>query len=205
MQKKVSKIENTEYGQDSVCCEPSKADIQKAVDEKDFESRRFQEDFYELIAEWEAASKPERYERMRKYHAKRIAFFVVNGWDGPIVLNTDEHKIKEGLHRLKAAIFLGWKLWKLTWHDKRRIRQTFPRRKRADNRGAWHSTRKFARSCRESSYCRQGRAVNLTMLRNALWLAFAGALSFAQTMIFGWKRAKSLGRDGGMLRASPFG
>ncbi len=44
---------------------------------------------------------------MRKYHA-RIAFFVVNGWDEPIVLNTDEHKIKEGLHRLKAAIFLGW-------------------------------------------------------------------------------------------------
>lgn len=31
------------------------------------------------------------------------------------------------------------------------------------------------------------------MLRNALWLAFAGTLSFALTMIFGWRRAKSFG------------
>ena len=31
------------------------------------------------------------------------------------------------------------------------------------------------------------------MLRNALWLAFAGGLSFLLTMIFGWKRAKSFG------------
>jgi hypothetical protein len=108
VQKKISEIVNTKYGQDGVCCEPSKADIQKAVNEKDFETRGFQEDINELIAEWESVSVFERYERIRKYHARRVAFFVVNGWHNRIVLNKDQRTIKEGLHRLKAAIFLGW-------------------------------------------------------------------------------------------------
>src|SRR5205809_638791 len=107
MKKKVSEIENTKYGQDDICCEPSKADIQKAVDEKDFETRGFQEHELEIQAQFLALPISERYGWLRTYHAKRIAFFVLNGWDDyPIVLNKDLHTIKEGLHRLKAAIFL---------------------------------------------------------------------------------------------------
>ena len=107
MKKKVSEIFNTPYGQDNVSCEPSKQDIQKAIDEEDFETRGFQEHEPELKAEFKVLNVPERYEWLRKYHAKRIAFFAVNGWDGhPIVLNEDQHTIKEGLHRLKAAIHL---------------------------------------------------------------------------------------------------
>jgi hypothetical protein len=44
----------------------------------------------------------------KKYHAKRIAFYVVNGWQDGIVLNEDKKTVKDGLHRLKATIFLGW-------------------------------------------------------------------------------------------------
>jgi ParB-like nuclease domain len=36
-----------------------------------------------------------------------IAYFVVNGWSDPIILNHDERTIIDGLHRLKAAMYLG--------------------------------------------------------------------------------------------------
>jgi heterodisulfide reductase subunit B len=58
-------------------------------------------------AEYLALNVPERYEWIKKYHAKRIAFHVVIGWHERIVLNEDKKTIKDGLHRLKAAIFLG--------------------------------------------------------------------------------------------------
>ena len=106
MQKKISEIVNTPYGQDNVSCEPSKQDIQKAIDDKDLETRGFQNP--EVEAEYWALNVPERYEWIKKYHAKRIAFYVVNGWQDRIVLNEDKKTIKDGLHRLKAAIFLGW-------------------------------------------------------------------------------------------------
>ena len=89
-----------------VCCEPSREDIQRAIDEKDFETRGFQNP--EVEAEYSALDVPECYEWLRKYHAKRVAFHVVNGWQDRIVLNEDKQTIKDGLHRLKAAIFMGW-------------------------------------------------------------------------------------------------
>ena len=70
MQKKVCEIVNLPYGQDDICCEPSKEEIQRAFDEKNFETRGFQEHKHELRAEWEKVSGPERYDRIRKYHAE---------------------------------------------------------------------------------------------------------------------------------------
>ena len=60
MQKKISEIANTPYGQDNVSCEPSKEDIQKAIDHKDFETRGFQTP--EVEAEYRALNAPECYE-----------------------------------------------------------------------------------------------------------------------------------------------
>jgi hypothetical protein len=108
MQKKVCEILSLPYGQDNICCEPSKEEVQKAVDEKDLETRGFQEHEHELRAEWEQVSGPERHDRVRKYHARRVAFFVVNGWDNyPIVLKEDGREVSEGSHRLRAARHLG--------------------------------------------------------------------------------------------------
>ena len=96
------------YGQDkNVCCEPSTEEIEKAVREKDLEKRQFQKDLSELIPEWEPMG-TERYNLIRKYHALRIAFFVVNRWDNyPIVLKQDGREVDEGSHRLRAALHLG--------------------------------------------------------------------------------------------------
>ena len=108
MKKKISEIFSSLYGQDNVCCEPSPEEIERAVREKDLEKREFQKDLAELIAEWYQVSGPERYNEIRKYHARRIAFFVVNGWDNyPIVLKQDGREVEEGSHRLRAAIHLG--------------------------------------------------------------------------------------------------
>ena len=38
---------------------------------------------------------------------RRIVYFVVNGWEEPILLCKDGCTISDGLHRLKAAIYLG--------------------------------------------------------------------------------------------------
>ena len=112
MKKKVSEIFNTHYvetdGQNHVSCEPSKEGIEVAVHKNDLEKRGFQEYRPQLIAQWNEGGNFEGYcDSARKYHASRIAFFVVNRWDDPIKLNKDEHTVKEGLHRLKAAIHLG--------------------------------------------------------------------------------------------------
>ena len=108
MQRKICEIVSRPYGQDGICCEPSKDEIQKAVDEKNLETRGFQEHEHELRAEWGEISGPERYNRIRKYHAERIAFFVVNRWDNyPIILKEDSREVREGSHRLRAAIHLG--------------------------------------------------------------------------------------------------
>src|SRR5262245_54533553 len=105
VKKKISEIFSARYGQDNVCCEPSPEEIKRAVLEKDVDKREFQKDLPELLAEWEQVSGPERYSHIRKYHARRTAFFVLNRWDNyPIVLKQDSHKLAEGSHRLRAAI-----------------------------------------------------------------------------------------------------
>ena len=69
MQKKISEIINTPYGQDNVSCEPSKQDIQKAIDDKDFETRGFQNP--EVEAEYWALNVPERYEWIKNVPCKK--------------------------------------------------------------------------------------------------------------------------------------
>ena len=89
-------------------CEPSPEDIQRAIDDKQFEQRGFQTHHDELKAEWEknVTSAGEWNERVRAYHTRRIAHFVVQGWSDPIILNANG-TMKDGLHRFKAAIFMG--------------------------------------------------------------------------------------------------
>ena len=107
MRKKVSEIFSLPYGQDNVCCEPSMQEIEKSVHDKNLETGGFQDHLLELTAKWEQLHGQERYDRIRKYHAERIAFFVVNGWDNyPIILKGDGREVKEGSHRLRAARYL---------------------------------------------------------------------------------------------------
>jgi hypothetical protein len=107
MKKKVSEIFSRAYGQDNICCEPSTEEIEKAVCENDLEKRGFQEHLDELIAEWEKLPIRERYDEIRKYHARRIAFLVVTGWNEKIKLKKDGREVSEGSHRLRAAKYLG--------------------------------------------------------------------------------------------------
>jgi hypothetical protein len=83
-------------------------EIQYAVDNDLLESRGYQTHFDELNLEWEEGlrSLQELADRQKSYHAKRIAHFVVHGWSDPIILDANG-KITDGLHRLKAAIFMG--------------------------------------------------------------------------------------------------
>lgn len=91
----------------SISCEPTREDIQLAINYKEFEQRGFQSHLNELRAEWEknVRNGQEWNERIRVYHTRRIAYFVEHGWVDPIILNPDG-TMKDGLHRLKAAIFM---------------------------------------------------------------------------------------------------
>ena len=95
-----------DHGDRKVSVEPSLEEIEKAMGEGNLEMREFQKDCKEITAEWnmEAGNSFEEYCRLRtQYHARRIAYFVVHGWNDPIVLHDNKHGIKDGLHRLKAA------------------------------------------------------------------------------------------------------
>lgn len=92
-------------------CDPSKADVQRALDECALEKRNYQIDLKELMSEWlcatgEGRDHDEWVRRVKGYHARRVAFFVKNGWEDPIVIAADG-KIRDGSHRIRAAIFLG--------------------------------------------------------------------------------------------------
>jgi hypothetical protein len=114
MQKKISEILIGPYvglsRPDHPPCEPSAEEIERAVREKDREERGYQEHREELTAEWNKlrSSFEEYNDHERRYHARRIAFFVVNGWSNdPIVLQKDARSVHDGLHRLKAAKHMG--------------------------------------------------------------------------------------------------
>ena len=107
MQKKVSEIFSKPYGEENVCCEPSSDEIREAVRENNLEIRPFQAELPKLQAEWNQLQGQARYDAIRKYHAERVAFFVVKKWDNfPIILKTDGYEVKEGSHRLRAAKIL---------------------------------------------------------------------------------------------------
>ena len=113
MKRKISDIKLVRYANKDangveLQCEPARESIQFAIDNKEFELRGFQSHLDELMAEWgkNATTVQDWNERIRVYHARRIAHFVVHGWSDPIILDANG-KITDGLHRLKAAIFMG--------------------------------------------------------------------------------------------------
>jgi len=107
MKKCVTEIYNVLYGQDNVSCEPSSDDIRHAIEICELESRGFQEDLPTLQTEWNQMARnfDQFCQLVKAYHARRIAFFVVHGWNEPIMLRSDGCTIKDGLHRFKAAIY----------------------------------------------------------------------------------------------------
>ena len=107
--KKLSEIDMGPYGFPGVSCEPSREDIEGAIAKGTLEERQFQADIQALNDEWNrnAGNEQEYFLLQKEYHARRIAFFVVNGWKEPIVLHRDEKTVKDGLHRLKAADYLN--------------------------------------------------------------------------------------------------
>ena len=115
MQKKLSEILIGPYVglsfSDKPLCEPSNEEIARAVRENRLEERGYQKHIQQLVAEWNRLSNgnPKLYnDYERQYHAQRIAFFVVKGWgNDPIVLRKDGRSMHEGLHRVKAAKYVG--------------------------------------------------------------------------------------------------
>lgn len=109
MKKKVAEIKNVLYGVGNISCEPTNDEIRKAIQEKDFERRSFQGDILELDAEWKKRAEVENeyYYWQRRFHVKKVACLVSEGWEDPILLYKDEFTILDGSHRLKAAIYLG--------------------------------------------------------------------------------------------------
>lgn len=84
---------------------PTHADIQHAINENSLEPRNYQLDVKQLDDEWVHGCNGniDEYCRLqKKYHAARIAYFVVNDWTDPIVVSA-EGKMIDGTHRLKAA------------------------------------------------------------------------------------------------------
>lgn len=113
--RKTGEIKFVKYGDkfgDTVrWCDPSDEDVQRALDEGQLEERDYQADVEELKSEWYSASKGGRdsdewVRQVKGYHARRVAFFVENGWDDPITITSDG-QIRDGSHRLRAAIFKG--------------------------------------------------------------------------------------------------
>jgi hypothetical protein len=96
-------------------CEPTHEQIDRAIREKDFDERGYQENMNELIDEWnrDGASPDEYNQRERDYHARRIAYFVENGWHDAPILKKDGRSIDGGLHRIKAAKHRGDKTIKV--------------------------------------------------------------------------------------------
>ena len=110
VKKKITEIKNVLYAVYNISCEPTKEEIEKAVREKDFEVRAFQKDLAELNTEWNknAENRKEEYcLQQRRFHIRRIAYFVLYGWKEPILLCEDGCTVLDGLHRLKAAIHLS--------------------------------------------------------------------------------------------------
>ena len=105
---KIAEIKPVFYGEHDTLCEPSRDEIARAVAEKKLDVRRYQEDLELLKSEWtQAATFQEYCQMVKEYHTRRIAYFVVNGWSDRILLDQDAQTMIDGLHRLKAAQYLG--------------------------------------------------------------------------------------------------
>lgn len=95
-----------------IMCEPSVKDISQAINSGDLEARNYQSDFEELKDEWISESQKahdplaEWKRVVTQYHARRIAYFVENGWTHPISIKPDG-TVTDGTHRAKAAVLMA--------------------------------------------------------------------------------------------------
>lgn len=120
MKKRVADIVNTPYAEElnrnRIYCEPSNEEIEIAVRENDLEERGYQSHEAELNEEWNQPGLFDKYcELEHAYHVRRVAFFVKNRWTDPITLKDDGRTISDGLHRLKAAIYLDMEYVEVTY------------------------------------------------------------------------------------------
>lgn len=112
----IADIKMTPYGFSDLrmICEPSADDICRAIREGRLEHRNFQGDLPALQREWlDKSENGTNREALRllgiAYHAERIAYFVVNGWDDsghPIRIDA-KNALHDGGHRIRAALFKG--------------------------------------------------------------------------------------------------
>ena len=82
MKMKISEIKDVrKYGHKGRGCEPSRAEIEEAIERGELDDREFQKDIGSLLSEWDREGiSPEETNRLAtQYHARRIAYFVVNG------------------------------------------------------------------------------------------------------------------------------
>jgi len=95
----------------------TKEDVQKAVNEERLDDRPFQSDsvkheldqlFTKLSTNKTPNDKKDQIlsEWMRDYHIRRVAYLVNNFPNDPITL-TNDYKIRDGVHRVIAAITIG--------------------------------------------------------------------------------------------------
>lgn len=109
--RKVNEITLVPYGDPAsgVLHEPSTDDVQGALEKGALDERDFQRDLEELKAEWRQASNNDAdawAREVKNYHARRVAWFVTHGWNDPITIGSN-NVIRDGSHRIRAAIFLG--------------------------------------------------------------------------------------------------
>jgi hypothetical protein len=100
---------------DKPLCEPTPEQIDRAIRDRDFDKRGYQEHLKELTDEWNrGGADPREYNRReQQYHARRIADLAANGWRDAPTLKKDGRSVDDGLHRLKAAKHLKMKTIKV--------------------------------------------------------------------------------------------
>lgn len=97
------------YMQGSTLCEPSREEIEIALNTGQLDERGFQSHLQPLYLEWSRVGlgSAQWFRLIQTYHARRIAYFIRNGWSDPISLRADGVTVLDGHHRLKAAIYLA--------------------------------------------------------------------------------------------------
>ena len=88
--------------------EPTQAEISDAVNKKEVETRGLQEHWQGLLEEWKRVPESELPHVLRQYHARRIAFFWLNGWAEDDAIEICVHDVLEdGAHRFLSAKYKG--------------------------------------------------------------------------------------------------
>jgi|GEM_PF-6738287 len=106
------------YGESVFIAEPTVLEIYQAVAAGDTEVRAYDDTHKPaLYEEFHRQSgffppNPEGInlfiDAVRKYHARRVAYFVLSDWENQIIGLDENGCLRDGGHRLRAAMFMGW-------------------------------------------------------------------------------------------------